>query len=63
MLRCFEQTQKYIDGLEQKRHNSSVSALEVRFSCTNPSYMKMLFEVLLRSYKKKHKKDNVHIFN
>ena len=28
---------RYIDGLVQERHNSSASAMELRFSCTNPS--------------------------
>ena len=27
----------YIDGLVQKRHNSSALAMELRFFCTNPS--------------------------
>ena len=31
---CIEEQ---IDGLVQERHNSSALAMELRFSCTNPS--------------------------
>ena len=29
---------QYIDGLVQERHNSSALAMELRLSCTKPSY-------------------------
>ena len=38
----------HIDGLEQERSNSSVVAMELRLSCTNPSiYDEELNEVVV----------------
>ena len=35
----------HIDGLMQKRRNSSANALELRLSCTNPSLCRFVFQI------------------
>ena len=50
---CCVRSQQYIDGLVQERRNSIANALELRFSCTNPSIclQPMIFAITLMTLK------------